>query len=136
MSKGSRPRPCNKEKFDAEYERIFGKKKLNVWKDPPDGIQGDAGNGTGDSADRGRADDVPEEPRRGPDPQTEELVASSRHGTRRTTRAKRPPDTDYWTYTGYRGEYACPHGIGHGNHIHGCDGCCKRDDFPLKGTKP
>lgn len=37
----------------------------------------------------------------------------------------------YWTGPGYRGEYQCPHGVGHGRHVHGCDGCCKRDDFPL-----
>ena len=37
----------------------------------------------------------------------------------------------FWTGPGYRGEYQCPHGVGHGRHIHGCDGCCKRDDFPL-----
>ena len=29
-------------------------------------------------------------------------------------------------------EYNCEHHIGHGNHIHGCDGCCDRDDFPGK----
>jgi len=39
---------------------------------------------------------------------------------------------NFWTYSGYRGEYSCPHGVGHGNHIHGCDGCCQRDDFPLR----
>lgn len=39
----------------------------------------------------------------------------------------------FWTGPGYRGEYNCPHGVGHGNHTHGCDGCCSRDDFPLKG---
>ena len=30
-----------------------------------------------------------------------------------------------------RDEYVCEHGIGHGNHVHGCDGCCRRSDFPL-----
>jgi hypothetical protein len=38
----------------------------------------------------------------------------------------------FWTGPGYRGEYQCPHGVGHGDHIHGCDGCCQRDDFPLR----
>lgn len=40
----------------------------------------------------------------------------------------------FWTQTGYRGEWACPHGVGHGNHVHGCCGygCCSRDDFPLR----
>ncbi len=39
----------------------------------------------------------------------------------------------YWTGPGYRHEYNCPHGVGHGNHVHGCCGsrCCQRDDFPL-----
>jgi hypothetical protein len=27
-------------------------------------------------------------------------------------------------------EWTCSHGIGHGNHIHGCDGCCERTDYP------
>jgi hypothetical protein len=40
----------------------------------------------------------------------------------------------FWTGPGYRGEYQCPHGVGHGNHIHGCDGCCERDDFPLNAV--
>jgi hypothetical protein len=39
----------------------------------------------------------------------------------------------FWTGPGYRGEYQCPHGVGHGNHIHGCDGCCERPDYPLRG---
>ena len=30
-----------------------------------------------------------------------------------------------------RVEYICEHGVGHGNHVHGCDGCCSREDFPL-----
>jgi len=32
-----------------------------------------------------------------------------------------------------RMEWICEHGVGHGNHVHGCDGCCGRDDYP--GTK-
>lgn len=40
----------------------------------------------------------------------------------------------YWNGPGYRGEYSCPCGVGHGNHVHGCCGkaCCTRDDFPLR----
>lgn len=34
-----------------------------------------------------------------------------------------------------RMEWLCPHHIGHGNHIHGCDGCCERDDYPGRETK-
>ena len=29
-----------------------------------------------------------------------------------------------------RMEWLCPHGVGHGNHTHGCDGCCERLDYP------
>lgn len=27
-------------------------------------------------------------------------------------------------------EWLCTHDVGHDNHVHGCDGCCRRDDFP------
>lgn len=27
-------------------------------------------------------------------------------------------------------EYVCEHGVGHGNHVHGCDSCCRRKDYP------
>ena len=27
-------------------------------------------------------------------------------------------------------EYNCEHGVGHGVHNHGCDGCCSREDYP------
>lgn len=31
-------------------------------------------------------------------------------------------------------EYVCEHGVGHGDHVHGCCGysCCMRKDFPLR----
>lgn len=29
-------------------------------------------------------------------------------------------------------EWNCVDGIGHGEHAHGCDGCCKRNDYPGK----
>lgn len=36
-----------------------------------------------------------------------------------------------WTpYPGRDYEWACPHGVGHGKNIHGCDGCCSDPDFP------
>jgi hypothetical protein len=44
------------------------------------------------------------------------------------------PHEPFWTGPGYRGEYNCPHGVGHGLHVHGCDGCCGRADFPLAGA--
>ena len=31
-----------------------------------------------------------------------------------------------------RMEWLCEHGVGHGNHIHGCDGCCSDPSFPGK----
>ncbi len=39
----------------------------------------------------------------------------------------------FWVGPGYREEYNCPHGVGHGNHVHGCCEyrCCTREDFPL-----
>ena len=43
-----------------------------------------------------------------------------------------PGRKTFWIGPGYRGEYNCPHGVGHGNHVHGCDGCCSRPDFPLR----
>ena len=39
-----------------------------------------------------------------------------------------------WDYTPRadgREEWTCDHGVGHGDHVHGCDGCCSRADFPL-----
>ena len=29
-----------------------------------------------------------------------------------------------------RVEWICQHGVGHGNHVHGCEGCCTRKDYP------
>lgn len=37
----------------------------------------------------------------------------------------------FWTPR-RRGEWGCPHGVGHHNGVHGCDGCCGREDFPLR----
>lgn len=87
MSKGSRVRPHNKKAFDAEYERIFGKKRLNVWNDSPPkeepnyGIQGNAGDGAPDSADRGRANSVPQEPGASLDPAPSSAVGTPQEGT-------------------------------------------------------
>ncbi|KKN58731.1 hypothetical protein LCGC14_0549090 [marine sediment metagenome] len=46
-------------------------------------------------------------------------------------------DEPIWRESGYRGEYTCPCGVGHGNHVHGCCGerCCRRDDYPLKAER-
>lgn len=41
-----------------------------------------------------------------------------------------------WNLNSYRGEWECEHGVGHPdpalnkNAVHGCDGCCSREDFP------
>ncbi len=35
MSKGDTPRPQNKEKYDAEFERVFGERPLKLWEDAP-----------------------------------------------------------------------------------------------------
>jgi hypothetical protein len=35
-----------------------------------------------------------------------------------------------WTdYSSIRKELYCKHGVGHGYHIHGCDGCCSDKSF-------
>ena len=46
-------------------------------------------------------------------------------------------DGAYWQikYADGRIEYVCKHGVGHGIHVHGCDGCCSRKDFPLSKLK-
>jgi hypothetical protein len=54
MGKGDTPRPVDKEKYDANYKRVFGEKPLNVWKDAP-GCEPETGQG-----DR-QPDVVPEE---------------------------------------------------------------------------
>ncbi len=93
MGKGSKPRPCNKERYDRNYEAIFGAKEPEL---------------------------------------TERLDLKRRlkEEAREELNARTSPDGPYWTGPGHRGEWTCPHGRGHGNHIHGCDGCCGRDDYP------
>ncbi len=95
MSKGSRVRPYNKGKFDKNYARVFGSKKLNVWKDAPpkedlDGIQRDARNGMRDWSDGGRYARVPQEPGGAPDPQTAGSVEPPPRGNRSSASGKRP----------------------------------------------
>lgn len=53
------------------------------------------------------------------------------HGLKNEPENGKVPGEPFWIGPGYRGEYQCPHGVGHGNHIHGCDGCCSLPDFPL-----
>ena len=54
-----------------------------------------------------------------------------------SVKASIPEPKPYWVLSGYRGEYTCPHGVGHGNHVHGCcqDKCCTRPDYPLRGER-
>jgi hypothetical protein len=101
------------------------------------GIQGDTGDGTRDWSDGGRIAYVPQEPGGAPDSQAAEPVESPPRGNRQAPLDLHPLDTAYWIYSGYRGEFNCPHGVGHGNHIHGCchKHCCTRDDFPLRKDK-
>lgn len=66
MGKGDNYRPVDKEKFDANFERVFGKKKLNIWEGPPlkeesDGVQGDTGDRGSDPANGGPPDGVSKE---------------------------------------------------------------------------
>lgn len=114
MSKGSWKRPCfvPKDQYDKNFEAVFGKKKPNVMFDE-EGLELDhAGfpllkySPGGSEYDRDR-----EQPQK----------LASEYSI----------DEPYWTGPGYRGEYNCPHGVGHGNHAHACDGCCSREDFPL-----
>lgn len=39
----------------------------------------------------------------------------------------------HWPYlrTSFGGdkEYNCPHGVGHSNGVHGCEGCCSHESF-------
>jgi len=47
-----------------------------------------------------------------------------------------------WSYNPHRKEWLCEHGVGHydprlvKDGVHGCDGCCAREDFPGKVTAP
>lgn len=38
MSKGSRQRPTDKERFDAEFDRIFGSRQYTAWDNPTAGF--------------------------------------------------------------------------------------------------
>jgi hypothetical protein len=38
-------------------------------------------------------------------------------------------------YVDYRQELYCPHGIGHGHHVHGCDGCCSKKEWKAAWKK-
>jgi len=107
--KGDKRRPCfvSKEQYDRNFEAVFGKKKLNVM------------------SDKDYAEMMLEKL---------EMCDRDREVSRNilceSCNTERSP---FWVGPGYRGEYECPHGVGHGNHIHGCCGfrCCSRDDFPL-----
>lgn len=63
MGKGDTPRPVNKKVYDAEYERIFGKRKFKTWDDAPRFGEDDQPHG-------GQAAGVPEESGSQPDSET------------------------------------------------------------------
>lgn len=126
MSKGSGRRPCQipRAQEEARWEHVFGKKKLNVMSDEDrkmmslrEVLRLTASDGVHDDRNRDAGGDVP----------TDGHEGRSLHAEGQDPEMQGP----FWTGPGYRGEYTCPHGVGHGNHIHGCDGCCARADFPL-----
>lgn len=133
MSKGSSRRPCQvpREQEEAAWERVFGKKKLNVMSDEDRGMMSlkeilrvTASDGVHDDRDRETGGDVPAD---GHDSQ-------DLHGAGVPIVAggdEIPERVPFWIKPEPWGEYYCPHGVGHGNHVHGCDGCCARTDFPL-----
>lgn len=49
---------------------------------------------------------------------------------------KAKKDKPFWEWYGPRREWICTHGVGHYDPrfvkytVHGCDGCCGREDFP------
>ncbi len=69
MGKGDTPRPTDKEKYDANFERIFGEHRLKTWEDAPR-----VGEGSG--ADGGSGNKLSEEPVGRTDPETTESVES------------------------------------------------------------
>lgn len=67
MSKGDTPRPMDKEKYDAGFERTFGERPLKTWEDAPR-----VGGGSG--PDGGSGDELPKEPDGQTDPPAPEVV--------------------------------------------------------------
>jgi len=123
VGKGDNRRPClvPKEQYNQNFESVFGTKKLNVMSE-------EERQELNRDRDREAGGDVPTDGHEGRD-----LHAA----TGRNDASDEPSsweDGPFWQGPGYQGEYTCPHGVGHGNHIHGCDGCCSRPDFPLKSA--
>ncbi len=71
MSKGDTPRPVNKKKYDANYERVFGKRAIKTWTDAP-------GVGKRTGADSGSDNKLPEASGRQSDPKTTEIMEGER----------------------------------------------------------
>lgn len=61
MGKGDTPRPVDKGKYDVNYERVFGKRPIKTWTDPPRLAEG---GGTGSESDN----ELPKKPDGQPDP--------------------------------------------------------------------
>jgi hypothetical protein len=119
--KGDRFRKVDKKKYDENFERVFGIKKFNIMsnEDRKELIYDRDGKiGRNISSDRYDSGNIYE-------------TCQDASGQKRRSKTKTKTET-FWTGPGYRGEYSCPHGVGHGNHIHGCcqERCCTREDFP------
>jgi len=48
---------------------------------------------------------------------------------------KRPAQYHECDYSRMRDELYCPHGVGHGPHVHGCDGCCSTPEWKAAWEK-
>lgn len=71
MGKGDTPRPMDKEKFDSNYDRVFGNKPFKTWRNSPrfakgSLVYGESGN------------ELPEEPDRQENSETSEIVEGER----------------------------------------------------------
>lgn len=71
MGKGDTPRPTDKEKYDANYERVFGKGPLKTDWDPPKVGQRSGSDGR-------ESNGLPKEPDGRSDPGTSETVEGER----------------------------------------------------------
>ncbi len=65
MGKGDTPRQVNKEKYDANFERVFGKREIKTW------------NPEGDRPASGQDACLSEEPNGRTDPEAKDLVEAS-----------------------------------------------------------
>ena len=88
MSKGDTPRPVDKEKYDANYERVFGKREVKTWTDAPRVAEGSGADGRS-------GDELLEEPDERPSPEAPETVEGTESNPAR-------PDRWECLYCGHR----------------------------------